>query len=165
MTQTQMINAIKEQTRSTLDNAISGVFSWAHQDQQTTTGDISPDQVFLLDVLKDDLLTLIAKQVAQNLVANEEEENNLLIAQFMGETQTHQRYINSWDAMKFVLRKIEDLGYNVDVFEDNTNISDNENPRRMMISQWQNTKMINTRKAIIEFIKYYNKKSNHNTKN
>lgn len=50
-----------------LDNAIDEVFVVAHQEFNTKSGDITPDQVNRLDSLKAQIFDLILEQVKQNL--------------------------------------------------------------------------------------------------
>ena len=50
-----------------LDNAIDEVFVVAHQEFNTKSGDITPDQVNRLDSLKKQIFDLILEQVKQNL--------------------------------------------------------------------------------------------------
>ena len=115
-----------------------------------------------------------------------ETENNKLIAEFMGynhimsveyKIPRHNRMVpfqhaikweffwsdffkydelkfhESWDWLMPVVEKIESLNYRVSITEFATNIND----ERLKISQWQNSdKMINTYKAVIEFIQWHN---------
>ena len=64
---------VSQMTEDLIDDALEHVFSEAHHAFGTTTGDISPNQVFELRELKKRLTKLIATQVTQNLGEDNEE--------------------------------------------------------------------------------------------
>lgn len=77
---------------------------------------------------------------------------------WISEGNFHDFFYSQWSSMMEVVYKIEKLGYNVSILTGRTNINDKLS--KVFISKYQESdKLDNTYKAVIEFIKHYNKKS------
>ena len=59
--------AFKDMVSDTIETLIDDAFVDAHQYLGTKTGDITPEQAFRLDELKEELIELIIEQTKQNL--------------------------------------------------------------------------------------------------
>lgn len=95
---------------------------------------------------------------AQNIA-----ENNKLMAEFLGNTETHiknfggiekTKYHSDWNWLMSVVDKIESLGYLVEIRENVCFIKTSEQD---YFSELEETKRQAVYKACVEFIKWYNK--------
>ena len=90
------------------------------------------------------------------------EENNRMIAEFMGATGTdllgnniESKYHISWDWLMSVVNKISDLGFEFEIRAEETYFKDTSE-YEIVASAFNGSVLINTYNAVVQFIEWYN---------
>lgn len=117
---------IKKYVETLVDKNINDIFNKVHEKFNTESGDITPDQVFELDKITENLVKLIVTQVHQNLgkdtakiktkdldmeVFESLEDERMHIS--VGDIVLAMYFNGGWDIFKFKVEKLDDgkLGF------------------------------------------------------